>query len=141
MNYLLALLVILALGTAINPHLGTYRGTARNASGILQLGSDASATTVFELALRNDSLVLRAIAKSGSVSTVACWPMSRVQVSGATVTAKGLRTGPLHQRRSLHWNTTVGIRASATLTTMGATQKQDDFFGGGSVQLTLLKVR
>ncbi|MEN9282071.1 MAG: hypothetical protein RL594_1006 [Bacteroidota bacterium] len=141
MNHVLVLLTIIAIGNALESHLGTFRGTARNASGILQLGSDASATTVFELDNRNDSLALRAITKSGRRLTVAVWPMGRVSVRGSTLTAQGLRTGPLHQRRTLDWNVTAGIRVSATLTTNGASQKHDDFFGGGSVQLTLLKVR
>ena len=120
---------------------GVFQGTARNASGVLQLGGQAATNTVFELMQSRDSLQLKAISRSGTNTTVASWHIKRVTVLGQTLNAKGLTRGPLHLRRSCTWTQLGGIRVQATITTNGASQRSDDFFGGGEVMLSLIKIR
>jgi hypothetical protein len=127
-----------------SPHVdsltGVFKGSARNQSGVLQLGGTAT-NTVFQLQHVADSLHLRALTLSGTERTIASWPLSRVTISGDSFTAKGLPKGPLHLRRTLTWTLSAGIRVSATIRTNAASQKSDDFFGGGEVILTAVKVR
>jgi hypothetical protein len=52
-----------------------------------------------------------------------------------------LPKGALHLRRTLTWKRTAGIRVNAELSTANASQREDDYFGGSRVQLTLLKIR
>lgn len=147
----LSVLVIVALLTLtsvmpiqaqqVAPHLGTYQGTLRNASGVLQLGGADATKSVVKLSISGDSLVLEAIDKAGTLRRLATWPMSRVNVAGEVLTATGASTGAIHLRRSLTWKLSGGIRVSAELTTAGASQRDDDFFGGSRVMLTLLKIR
>ncbi len=125
----------------VAPHLGTFQGTLRNASGVLQLGGADASKSVVKLSFSGDSLVLEAIDKAGTLRRLASWPMSRVSVSGDALTATGVSRGALHLRRSLTWKLIGGIRVSAELTTAGASQREDDFFGGSRVMLTLLKIR
>lgn len=127
-------------GTA-DPFLGTFQGTLRNASGVLQLGGSDATKSIVTLSASADSLVLEAIDKTGSNRRIAAWPMARVKVAGDVLTATGLSKGALHLRRSLSWKRSGGIRVSAELTTAGASQREDDYFGGGRVMLTLLKIR
>lgn len=133
--------LILTASAAIDTHLGVYKGVARNASGPLQLGNGTAANTVFQLQTVRDSLFLRANARGGSSVTVAVWPLTRVSCTGESLSAKGLQKGSLHLRRSMRWSLSGGIRVSATLTTHGASQPADDFFGGSKVLLTMMKTR
>lgn len=133
--------ITLVASLAIDPHLGVYKGVARNASGPLQLGNSTAVTTIFQLQTTGDSLHLRANARGGNTVIVASWPLTRVSCTGESLSAKGLQKGPLHLRRSLQWSLSGGIRVSAMVTTHGASQPADDFFGGSKVQLTLIKTR
>lgn len=133
--------IILAAFTAIDPHLGVYKGVARNASGPLQLGNTTAVTTIFQLQTSGDSLYLRANARGGNNVVVASWPLTRISYTGESLSAKGLPKGPLHLRRSMRWSLSGGIRVSATVTTHGASQTSDDFFGGSTVTLTLVKLQ
>jgi hypothetical protein len=138
---LLASLLLAALQShPIDRLTGVFKGSARNQSGVLQLGGTAT-NTVFQLQHVADSLHLRASTLSGTERTIASWPLSRVTISGDSFTAKGLPKGPLHLRRTLTWTLSAGIRVSATIRTNAASQKSDDFFGGGEVILTAVKVR
>lgn len=146
-------IIILALSTSlagtpdcVRTHVGTFKGTARNAAGPLQL-EGAATTTIFTLSVTADSLYLRALAAGGQERTIAAWPLTRVICAGEMLKANGATatttatTGPLHLRRTMMWNLKGGIRAEATVSTKGSSQPADDFFGGSEVQLTLLKVR
>lgn len=142
MFQLLTLVVMLFQAPAsLQPHLGSYRGTLRNAAGIAQLGSADSVTTTVTLEQVRDSLFLRAIKRSGTQQTIGAWPASRVSFTSTTITAKGLQRGPLHLRRDMTWTLTAGIRANAELRLRGKATADDDYFGGRVVALTLLKVR
>ena len=125
----------------VGAYLGTFQGTLRNASGVLQLGGADATKSVVQLSVSRDSLVLEAIDKTGTSRRLATWPMSRVTVAGDALKATGASKGALHLRRSLTWKLIGGIRVSAELTTAGASQREDDFFGGSRVLLTLLKIR
>ena len=137
-NLILACTTLVA-SAAIDPHLGVYKGVARNASGPLQLGNSTAVTTIFQLQTTSDSLHLRANARGGNTVIVASWPHTRVSCTGESLSAKGLQKGPLRLRRSMQWSLSGGIRVSATVTTHGASQSPDDFFGGSTVILTLIK--
>lgn len=121
--------------------IGTFQGTLRNASGVLQLGGADATKSIVKLSTSRDSLILEAIDKTGTLRRIATWPLSRVSVAGDALTATGVSKGALHLRRSLTWKLIGGIRVSAELTTAGASQREDDFFGGSRVMLTLLKIR
>ena len=136
--------IILLLFQALNvlqPHLGSYRGTIRNAAGVAQLGTAESVTTTVTLEQRRDSLFVRAINRSGTQQTIGAWPMSRVTVNEATIKATGVSQGPLHHRRDMTWTLSAGIRVQAELKLRGKATADDDYFGGKVVGLTLLKVR
>lgn len=126
---------------AANSFLGTFQGTLRNASGVLQLGGADATKSVVTLKASADSLLLEAMDKTGSIRRIAAWPMARVKVAGDVLAATGFSKGALHLRRSLSWKRSGGIRVSAELTTSGASQREDDYFGGSRVMLTLLKIR
>ncbi|MBU3679768.1 MAG: hypothetical protein FGM32_09210 [Candidatus Kapabacteria bacterium] len=138
---LVVISLILTTSAAIDAHLGVYKGVARNASGPLQLGNTTAVTTIFQLQTIGDSLHLRANARGGSNVIVASWPLTRVSCTTESLNAKGLPKGPLHLRRSMQWSISGGIRVSATVTTHGASQTTDDFFGGAKVMLTLVRVK
>ena len=127
--------------TDITAHLGTYQGTLRNASGVLQLGGADATKSVVVLSASADSLRLDAMDKGGTLRRIGSWPMTRVTAAGESFTATGVQKGPLHLRRTLTWKRTAGIRVNAELTTANASQREDDYFGGSRVQLTLLKIR
>jgi hypothetical protein len=140
------LLLLLLLMPTLQPsslpaHTGVYKGTARNAAGTLQLGNADGVTTVFQFSVIGDSLSLRANTRSGSQMLIGTWPLSRVTATPTEISTKGLPKGPLHLRRDLQWTLSGGIRVTATVTTRNPSQKSDDFFGGGAVNLTLMKVR
>lgn len=122
-------------------HLGTYQGTLRNAAGVLQLGGADATKSVVVLSVIADSLRLEAMDKTGSMKRVATWPLSRVTAQGDSFTASGVRKGALHLRRTITWKRSGGIRVNAELTTVNASQREDDYFGGSRVTLTLLKIR
>jgi hypothetical protein len=124
---------------SITAHLGTYQGTLRNASGVLQLGGADATKSVVVLSASADSLRLDAMDKGGTLRRIGSWPMTRVTAAGESFT--GVQKGPLHLRRTLTWKRTAGIRVNAELTTANASQREDDYFGGSRVQLTLLKIR
>ena len=138
--FLVSLLLAALQSHPIDRLTGVFKGSARNQSGVLQLGGTAT-NTVFQLQHVADSLHLRALTLSGTERTIASWPLSRVTISGESFTAKGLTKGPLHLRRTLTWTLSAGIRVSATVRTNAASQQSDDFFGGGEVTLTAVKVR
>lgn len=138
--FLVSLLLVALQSPPIDRLTGVFKGSARNQSGVLQLGGTAT-NTVFQLQHTADSLHLRALTLSGTERTIASWPLSRVTISGESFTAKGLPKGPLHLRRTLTWTLSAGIRVSATIRTNAASQRSDDFFGGGEVTLTAVKVR
>jgi hypothetical protein len=127
--------------TDITAHLGTYQGTLRNASGVLQLGGADATKSVVVLSASADSLRLDAMDKAGTMRRIGSWPMTRVSAAGESFTANGLPKGALHLRRTLTWKRTAGIRVNAELSTANASQREDDYFGGSRVQLTLLKIR
>jgi len=127
--------------TDITAHLGTYQGTLRNASGVLQLGGADATKSVVVLSVSADSLRLDAMDKAGAMRRIGSWPMTRVTTAGESLTATGLPKGALHLRRTLTWKRTAGIRVNAELSTANASQREDDYFGGSRVQLTLLKIR
>lgn len=136
--------ILLLLFQALNvlqPHLGNYRGTIRNAAGVAQLGTAEFVTTAVTLEQRSDSLFVRAINRSGTQQTIAAWPMSRVTVNEATIKATGVSQGPLHLRRDMTWTISAGIRINAELKLRGKAPADDDYFGGKVITLTLLKVR
>lgn len=135
------LLAVTAQSTQLSTHEGVYRGTARNTAGTLQLGNTDAVKTVFRLDVAGDSLYLKANTRGASESVVGAWPTSRVSATETTFSAKGLSKGPLHLRRDLHWTISGGVRVSATITTRNPSQRPDDYFGGSSVSLTLLKIR
>lgn len=143
MSFLLLLLLasVSLFSQSLNSFTGVYKGTARNQGGVLQLGGASSSSTVFMLARTGDSLHLRAVASGGVERTIGSWPVARVKTDKQTLTATGLFKGPLHLRRTLTWTQSAGIRVSASVRTSGASQTPDDFFGGGEVTLTLMKVR
>lgn len=138
--FIVSLLLVALQSHPIDRLTGVFKGSARNQSGVLQLGGTAT-NTVFQLQHAADSLHLRAITMSGTERTIASWALSRITISGDSFTAKGLPKGPLHLRRSLTWTQSAGIRVSATITTNAASQQPDDFFGGGEVMLSLMKIR
>jgi len=127
--------------TDITAHLGTYQGKLRNASGVLQLGGADATKSVVVLSASADSLRLDAMDKAGTMRRIGSWPMTRVSAAGESFTATGLPKGALHLRRTLTWKRTAGIRVNAELSTAKASQREDDYFGGSRVQLTLLKIR
>jgi hypothetical protein len=140
------LVLLLFLGPILQPsslptHTGVYKGTARNAAETLQLGNADAVNSVFQLTVIGDSLLLQAITRSGTQIHIGTWPMSRVTATPTELSTKGLPKGPLHLRRDLQWTLSGGIRVTATVTTRNPSQKSDDFFGGGAVNLTLMKVR
>lgn len=142
MFQILAFIVLLFQTPAsLQPHLGSYRGTLRNAAGIAQLGTADSVTTTVTLEQARDSLFLRAISRSGTQQTLGAWPRSRLSVTTTTITARGVQQGPLHLRRDLTWTLSAGIRVNADLKLRGKATTDDDYFGGMVVALTLLKVR
>lgn len=140
-SILTIILVLLQAPSALQPHLGSYRGTLRNAAGIAQLGTAESVTTTVTLEQRSDSLFLRAINRSGTQQTIAAWPMSRVTVNEVTMKATGVSQGPLHLRRDMTWTLSAGIRVNAELKLRGKATTDNDYFGGKVVSMTLLKVR
>ena len=125
----------------IGSHLGTYQGTLRNAAGVLQLGGADATKSVVVLSVVADSLRLEAIDQTGSMRRIATWPLSRVKTQGDSLTASGGGRGALHLRRTLIWKRSGGIRVNAELTTAYASQREDDYFGGSRVTLTLVKIR
>ena len=142
MFQLLPLIVMLfQVPASLQPHLGIYRGTLRNAAGIAQLGTAESITTTVTLEQRSDSLFLRAITRSGTQQTVGAWPSSRVSFTSTTITANGVQQGPLHLRRDMTWTLSAGIRVQVELKLRGKATADDAYFGGKVVGLTLLKVR
>ncbi len=139
------IVLFLLVGTLLQPsslstHTGVYRGTARNAAGPLQLGNADAVNTVFRLTVTGDSLFLRANTRSGTIVDVGAWPTSRVKTTSTTLSATGLLKGPLRLRRDLQWTLSGGIRVAAVVTTRNPSQKADDYFGGGTVNLTLMKI-
>jgi hypothetical protein len=133
--------IALQILTGLTPHVGVYRGTVRNAAGVAQLGTAESVTTAVTLSQTKDSVLLSAITRSGTERIIGSWPNGRVIVSGTTITAKGVKHGPLPNRRSLTWTISGGIRVQAELNTLGTSSTDEDFFGGKVVSMTLLKVR
>lgn len=132
--------VLLLQANPIDRFCGAFKGTARNQSGVLQLGG-ASANTIFQLQHIADSVRLSALSLNGSDRVIAAWPVSRVNVSGESLTATGLAKGPLRLRRTCTWTQTAGLRVQATIRTQGASQTSDDYFGGSEVAITAIKVR
>lgn len=141
MFVIVILVALAAQATRISTHEGVYRGTARNAAGTLQLGNADAVNTMFRLTAVGDSVFLRANTRGGTEIVVGAWPTTRVSATSTTLSAKGLATGPLHLRRDLQWALYGGVRVAATITTRNPSQKSDDYFGGRSVSLTLMKVR
>lgn len=140
------IVLLLLVGTFLQPsslstYTGVYKGTARNAAGALQLGNADAVNTVFQLTVIGDSLHLRANTRSGTTVDLGAWPTSRVNATSTTLSATGLLKGPLRLRRDLQWTLSGGIRVTAVVTTRNPSQKADDYFGGGTVNLTLVKLR
>jgi hypothetical protein len=135
------ILLLFQAPNVLQPHLGSYRGTIRNAAGVAQLGTAESVTTTVTLEQRRDSLFVRAINRSGTQQTIGAWPMGRVTVNEATIKATGVSQGPLHLRRDMTWTLSAGIRVNAELKLRGKAPADDDYFGGKVITLTLLKVR
>ncbi len=121
---------------------GVFRGSARNASGTLQLGLPQSVQAMFRLDIQGDSLVLRAINKSGTLSVIATWPTHDTSVRGDTLVAKGssARTASIVNRRSLTWVESRNISVSAELNTIGSQFQPDDYWSSNSVRLTLMRM-
>lgn len=140
-HLLASILMLLQAPAAVQQHLGTYRGTLRNAAGVAQLGTSELVTTTVTLEQGQDSLRLLAVSRTGDQRLLGAWPSKRVTTSGSAITATGVPHGPLHHRRDLRWTMSGGIRVRAELTMRGKTTSDDDYFGGKVVVLTLLKVR
>ena len=126
---------------ALSRFTGLFRGTARSASGPLQLGLPWGVQTMFRLDTQSDSLVLRAISNSGTLDVIAAWPIRATSVHGDTLEAKGTtaRASSLVNRRSLTWIQSGNFIVSAKLTTPGSPSRADDYWNSNTVRLTLMR--